>query len=96
LIESDFLFDKGQLILDEHEAVILILKTSNETFVREGPSRLWLRSLPERAGLSKLYKRGDHFPDILPTMGNPIRVQAPAKIDTREEFDKVWKCKDTL
>jgi hypothetical protein len=49
--------------------------------------RLWLWSLPERAGLSNPSKRCDHFPDILSTMGDPITAQASAKIDTRKEFD---------
>jgi len=29
-------------------------------------------------------------------MGDPITVEASAKVDTREEFDEVWKREDTL
>jgi len=29
-------------------------------------------------------------------MGNPVTIQSFAKIDTRKEFDQVWKCKDPL
>ncbi len=60
------------------------------------PMKLCLRPLPEGAGLSKFGKSRDHFLDIFSTMGNPITVQAPSKIDTRKEFDEVLKFKDAL
>jgi hypothetical protein len=56
-----------------------------------GKQGLWLGPLPERAGLANLYEYSFHLAAILSTVGNPIRVQPPAKIVTGKEFDQVNK-----
>lgn len=47
------------------------------------------RSPPERAGLAKFIESCKHVHGVLPTVGDPIRVQAFAEIAARKELQQI-------
>jgi hypothetical protein len=73
-------------------------------FTRSGPGSAspcsWWRSrldrLPEGAGLPDLLHRCDHLEGVFPAAGNPIGVQAPAKVVAGKERDQISQRNDSL